>query len=76
MSRIERMTDVQLISFRKEPRICSKCGFAGTVGDFGMAKCHGHLIVRKWCAGCLKAYYREYAKRRRGIQSNDPKRGS
>lgn len=44
--------------FMNRPRTCSSCRQTFKVADFPQTTMRGVRVVRKWCKGCLKAYYR------------------
>lgn len=46
-----------------EPKKCCNCKRTFPRGDFPIGKAHGRIVVRSWCAECLKLYYRDYKRR-------------
>lgn len=43
----------------QSPRQCTRCLLSYPTWLFRVVMCHGRLIRRSWCQGCLRDYYRQ-----------------
>jgi hypothetical protein len=59
------MDGVHLALLENKPRICTRCRETKPPIEFYISKSAGQRYLRRWCKECTRAYFKQFAAKRR-----------